>query len=200
MSEPRIGRVLVASLHQAIADVLPNRLEFYENWLSVSGLREGTIGLAPLFAVLSFLRTEGAAYEQITARAGEYAAEWTVGDLAPLERRVIRALPAALRTRAALRTARALVKETYPGSRAIVRLKRGTASIDLRGSLFCEVRETSILPLCGFYASAIARVLQQFALRADARVNECRAAGGGKGCLLSVVVSGVSADEPAAAA
>jgi hypothetical protein len=200
MSEPRIGRVLVASLHQAIADVLPNRLEFYENWLSVSGLREGTIGLAPLFAVLSFLRTEGAAYEQITARAGEYAADWTVSDLAPLERRFIKALPASLRTRAALRTARALVRETYPGSRAIVRLKRGTASVDLRGSLFCEVRETSILPLCGFYASAIARVLQQFALRADARVNECRAAGGRKGCLLSVVVSGVTADQSAAAA
>ena len=55
MSEPRIGRVLVASLHQAIADLLPTRLEFYENWLNVSGLREGTIGLAPLSAVLSFL-------------------------------------------------------------------------------------------------------------------------------------------------
>ncbi len=200
MSEPRIGRVLVASLHQAIADVLPNRLEFYENWLSVSGLREGTIGLAPLFAVLSFLRTEGTAYEQITGRAGEYAADWTVSDLAPFERRFIRALPGSLRTRAALRTARALIRETYPGSRAIIRLKRGTASIDLRGSLFCEVRETSILPLCGFYASAIARVLQQFALRADARVTECRAAGGRQGCLLSVVVSGISADEPAAAA
>jgi len=191
---------LVASLHQAIADVLPNRLEFYENWLSVAGLREGTIGLAPLFAVLSFLRTEGTAYAEITARAGEYAAEWTVGDLSPLERRFIRALPASLRTRAALRTARALVRETYPGSRAIMRLKRGTASIDLRGSLFCEVRETSILPLCGFYASAIARVLQQFALRADAQVTECRAASGRKGCLLSVVVSGITADEPAAAA
>ncbi len=200
MSEPRIGRVLVASLHQAIADVLPSRLEFYENWLSVSGLREGTIGLAPLFAVLSFLRTEGAAYEQITARAGEYAAEWTVNGLSALERRFVRSLPPSLRTRGALRTARSLVRETYPGSRAIVRLKRGTASIDLRGSLFCEVRETSILPLCGFYASAIARVLQQFDLRADARVNECRAAGGRKGCLLSVVVTSVTADEPAAAA
>ena len=62
MSEPRIGRVLVASLHQSIADLLPTRLEFYENWLNVSGLREGTIGLAPLSAVLSFLRTEGDAY------------------------------------------------------------------------------------------------------------------------------------------
>jgi hypothetical protein len=200
MTEPRIGRVLVASLHQAIADVLPSRLEFYENWLSVSGLREGTIGLAPLFAVLSFLRIEDGAYEQITARAGEYAADWTVSGLAPLERRFIRALPPALRTRAAFRTARALVRETYPGSRAIVRLRRGTASIDLRGSLFCEVRETSILPLCGFYASAIGRVLHHFDLRADAKVSECRAAGGRKGCLLSVVVLGENVGQPAAAA
>ena len=199
MSEPRIGRVLVASLHQAIAELLPNRLEFYENWLNVSGLRQGTIGLAPLFAVLSFLRTEGEAYNLITSRAGEYAADWTGNNLAPLERRVIGALPAPLRARAALRTARALVRDTYPGSRAIVRLRRGTASVDLRGSLFCEVREASMLPLCGFYASATARVLQLFALRADARVNECRAGGARKGCLLSVVVSGARVDEPAPA-
>ena len=45
-------------------------------------------------------------------------------------------------------------------------------------------------PLCGFYASAIARVLHHFDLRADAQVSECRAAGGRKGCLLSVVVLG----------
>ena len=43
MSESRIGRVLVASLHQAIADLLPTRLEFYENWLNVAGLREGRL-------------------------------------------------------------------------------------------------------------------------------------------------------------
>jgi bacteriochlorophyll 4-vinyl reductase len=199
MSEPRIGRVLVASLHQAIADLLPTRLEFYEHWLNVSGLREGTIGLAPLSAVLSFLRSEGEAYNLITARAGEYAADWTVNSLPTIERRVVRALPAALRARAALRTARSLVRQTYPGSRAIVRVRRGTASIDLRGSLFCEVREASVLPLCGFYAAAIARVLQLFAVRADARVNECRAAGGRKRCLMSIELRGASVDEPAAA-
>jgi len=191
--------VLVASLHQAIADLLPTRLEFYENWLNVSGLREGTIGLAPLSAVLSFLRTEGDAYDLITVRAGEYAADWTVNSLPPLERRLIRSLPFALRLRAAMRTARSLVRQTYPGSRAIVRVKRANALIDLRGSLFCEVREAPVLPLCGFYAAAFARVLQLFALRASARVNECRAGGRGKGCRLSVVVSDASADEPAAA-
>ena len=199
MSEPRIGRVLVASLHQAIADLLPNRLDFYENWLNPTGLREGTIGLAPLSAVLSFLRTEGNHYDLITSRAGEYAADWTVNGIGGFERRVILSLPAGLRTRAGLRTARHLVHATYPGSRAIVKLKRGNASIDLRGSLFCEVRETSILPLCGYYAAATARIMQLFALNADARVSECRAAGGGKGCLLSVVVNGESVEQPAVA-
>jgi hypothetical protein len=199
MSEPRIGRVLVASLHQAIADLLPTRLEFYENWLNVSGLREGTIGLAPLSAVLSFLRTEGEAYDLITSRAGEYAADWTVNNLSGLERRVILALPTGLRARAGLRIARGLVRATYPGSRAIVKLKRGTASIDLRGSLFCEVRETTILPLCGFYASAVGRLMHLLALNAEARVSECRAAGRRKGCLLSVVVNGASVEEAAVA-
>ena len=189
MSEPRIGRVLIASLHQAIADLLPARLDFYENWLSVSGLREGTIGLAPLSAVLSFLRSEGAAYNLITARAGEYAADWTVTSLPAFERRLIRAMPSGVRARFALRTGRALVRATYPGSRAVVRLRRGTASVDLRGSLFCEVREASMLPLCGFYAAALARVLQQFAVPADARVNECRSGGKRKACHLYVVLT-----------
>jgi hypothetical protein len=189
MSDPRIGRVLVASLHQAIADVLPTRLEFYENWLNVSGLREGTIGLAPLNAVLSFLRTEGEAYAAITARAGEYAAEWTVRELPAIERRLIAVLPTPLRARAALRAARLLVRSTYPGTRVITRLRRGKASIDLRGSLFCEVRELSALPLCGFYAAAIKRMLELFALNADAEVVECRASGVRRGCALSVSVA-----------
>lgn len=189
----------MASLHQAIAELLPDRLEFYENWLSVAGLREGTIGLAPFHAVLSFLRGEGDAYGPVVARAGEYAATWTVNGLPGLERRVLRTLPLRLRTRAALRTARSLIRTTYPGSRAIVRIQKGTASIDLRGSLFCEVRSASVHPLCGFYAAAVAQVLQLFSVPADARVDACRASGGGQGCLMSVVVREAPASEPAAA-
>lgn len=200
MSEPRIGRVLVASLHQAIAELLPDRLEFYENWLSGAGLREGTIGLAALLAVLSFLRGEGDVYRPIVERAGEYAADWTVGNIPALERKLLKTLPLRLRTRAALRAARGLVRATYPGSRAIVRLRKDTASVDLRGSLFCEVREASVQPLCGFYASTISRVLQHFAVPGEARVEACRAAGGGQGCLMSFVVRPAAASQPAAVA
>ena len=199
MSEARIGRFLVASLHQAIAELLPDRLEFYENWLSVTGLREGTIGLAPLHAVLSFLRGEGEIYHEVVSRAGDYAAQWTVNGLPTIERRVLRTLPLGLRTRAALRTARMLVRATYPGSRAIVRIRKESVSIDLRGSLFCEVRAASEHPLCGFYAAAISRVLQLFAVPGEARLEACRAAGGGQGCQMSVVVRRATTEEPAAA-
>src|SRR5882724_1235390 len=109
MRDAGIGRVLVASLHQAIADILPTRLGFYENWLDAEGLRHGTIGLAPLYAVLSFLRQEGAPYDTITRSAGEYAAEWTVESMSSLEQRLIKSVPAWLRTRLVLRLARRLV-------------------------------------------------------------------------------------------
>src|SRR3954452_15781843 len=130
MREAGIGRVLVASLHQGIADILPTRLGFYENWLNAEGLREGTIGLAPLYAVLSFLRQEGDAYQMITSRAGEYAAEWTVASMSPVQRSMIRAAPAWMRRRMLMRLVRHLVRSSYTGSRAVPRIRRGTASID----------------------------------------------------------------------
>jgi len=177
MREAGIGRVLVASLHQGIADILPTRLGFYENWLNAEGLREGTIGLAPLFAVLSFLRQEGEAYRIITMRAGEYAAEWTVQSMSAVHRGMIKAAPVWLRTRMLLRLARRLVHDTYKGSRAIARLRRGTASIDVRASVFCSVREPVRYPLCVFYAAAFTRLLALFDVSARTEVVACRGTG-----------------------
>lgn len=195
MREAGIGRVLVASLHQAIADILPTRLDFYENWLNAEGLREGTIGLAPLHAVLSFLRQEGAAYDIITARAGEYAAEWTVQAMSPVERALIQAAPVWLRPVLVMRLVRRLVRATYRGSRALTRVRKGVASLDLRASIFCTVREPVPQPLCTFYAAAINRLLELFGLTGRAETVSCRGTGEAT-CLLRVAVNG-SATEPA---
>src|SRR5512139_1573806 len=197
MRDAGIGRLLVASLHQAIADVLPMRLEFYENWLNPDGLRHGTIGLAPLAAVLSFLRAEGEPYRIITAQAGAYAAEWTLASQSGFARRLPSVLPFPLRVRAALREGRRLVSQTYSGSRAIARLRRGAGSIDLRGSLFCVVRERAPQPLCGYYEAAFTRVFEFYGVDASVRVEQCRAAGGDR-CLLLVEVRGPRRDAPAA--
>jgi hypothetical protein len=187
MSEARIGRVLVASLHQGIADILPSRLEFYENWLNSAGLRHGTIGLAPFTAVLSFLRREGDVYELVTNRAGEYSAIWTVTSMPRLERMLVRRLPLRLRTRAALRVAAETIGDSYPGSRAIVRMRRGAGLVEIRGSLFCEVREAPSGPLCGFYSAVVVKTLELFRIRAVASISRCRAMEG-RGCIISLAV------------
>jgi bacteriochlorophyll 4-vinyl reductase len=160
---------------------------FYENWLNTEGLREGTIGLAPLYAVLSFLRQEGEAYHMITTRAGEYAAEWTVASMPAAQRTLIRAAPAWLRGRLILRLARRLVRTSFHGNRAISRLKRGTASVEVRASIFCTVREPADQPLCGFYAAALTRLMTLFSLAGRAEVVTCRGTGEPT-CLLKVAM------------
>ena len=187
MNDAGVGRLLVASLHQGIADLLPTRLEFYEAWLNPAGLRDGKIGLAPLAAVLSFLRQEGEPYRLIAARAGEYSAEWTVAALPPIQRTIIRAAPPGLRVRLVMRIARRMVRSTYGGSRALVRWRKGRGAVDIRGSIFCEVRDRVEQPLCEFYASAIRRLMHLFNLDADVGTDQCRATGGGQ-CLMSVYV------------
>lgn len=200
MVDAGIGRLLVASLHQGIADVAPTRLPFYENWLSPPGLRDGKFGLAPLHAVLSFLRLEGqAAYEQIMRKAGGYSADWGYTELSAFERSLVRRLPAGLRGRVALYLSRRLVTDTFRGSRASTRLRRGEGRVDIRASIFCEVRETASWPMCVFYSAAVERFLRRFDLDAIVDVIECRASGG-SGCTMTVTIRGQLAEEPAAEA
>ena len=187
MTDAAVGRLLVASLHQAIADLLPMRLEFYEAWLHPSGLREGRIGLAPLAAVLSFLRLEGAPYHLITARAGEYTADWTVAEVSPLRRRVILAMPPAIRKRMVVGIVQWMVRSTYGDTDVKVRWRQWRGALDLQSSLFCEVRDPVDAPLCEFYASAIRRVMTLFKLDADVVMEHCRATGA-PGCVMAVTV------------
>jgi bacteriochlorophyll 4-vinyl reductase len=185
MSEARIGRILVASLHQAIADVLPDRLEFYENWLNARGLRRGTVGLAAISAVLSFLRTEGSHYPEIMRRAGMHAADWTLLDVWAVRRRLAVSLPRALRARAAVKQAKRVARDSYAGSRVLTRVRRGTIHVDLRGSLFCEVREKSDAPLCGFYVALFERLLDRYNVRAEGTIDSCRGSGD-RACQITV--------------
>ena len=187
MTQAGVGRMLVASLHQGISDLIPTRLEFYENWLNPTGMRDGRIGLAPLAAVLSFLRQEGEPYTFVTRRAGEYAAQWTFDNLTPLERSMIGMLPAMLRARAAMRLAKKVVKRSYGGSRAISRLRRGEGTLTLRGSVFCTVREPFDWPLCVFYSAALAHLLHLVNVEGTVRVHTCLGIGD-TACVISVSV------------
>src|SRR5664279_1171764 len=113
MTDAHIGRLLAAALHQAISEVLPMRVGFYEHWLSGEGLRDGAIGLAPMTAVLGFLRAEGGAYHSVMAAAGRLAADWSIDGMSPIKRGFIRALPRSLRARAAVGVAQTIARAGY---------------------------------------------------------------------------------------
>ena len=180
--------MLVASLHQGISDLMPTRLEFYENWLNPTGMRDGKIGLAPLAAVLSFLRQEGEPYALVTRRAGEYAAQWTYDALTPVERSLIRALPLSMRARMAMQLAKRVVRGSYVGSRAVSKLRRGQGTFTLKNSVFCTVREPFDWPLCVFYSAALSHLFLLVGVNGAVRVDMCQGVGDGA-CIIAVSVN-----------
>jgi hypothetical protein len=185
MTEVLLGRLLPASLHQAIADELPQRLDFYENWLRSEGLRDGTIGMAPMTAVVGFLRTEDGAYDRVMARAGTLAADWSLESLRPWRRRFVAALPRGLRARAALRLAAEMARSVSRLSRVSTRLRGKRARLEVKASVFCSVRDAHATPLCGFYAALAVRSLAHFGIPASAHVEQCRAMRG-PACVLAL--------------
>ena len=98
-------------------------------------------------------------------------------------------MPAWLRHRILLGMAGRLVRSSYRGSRAIARLRRGTASIDIRASIFCTVRAPVPEPLCGFYAAAFTKLMTLFDIGAHTNVIACRGTGG-PSCVFSVALNG----------
>ena len=109
--------------------------------------------------------------------------------MSPLQRRVLLTLPRGLRLWLVMRLARRLVRQTYGGSRAIIRgATRGQGHIDLRGSVFCQVRDRVPHPLCEYYAAALRHLLHRFELPHGAQAKECRAAGAAR-CLIALRAS-----------
>ena len=70
-----------------------------------------------------------------------------------------------------------------------MRWRKGRGAVDIRGSIFCEVRDRSEQPLCEFYASAIRRLMYLFNLDVEVGTEQCRATGAGQ-CLMSVLGAG----------
>ncbi len=199
MTEGHIGRLVAASLHQAIGEELPQRLDFYENWLHSEGLSDGSIGLAPMLAVLGFLRTEGGGYDRVVERAGALAAEWALMSLPPLRRRMVGWMPGRFRMRSALRVASTIADAVDSRSRLRVRSRGWTARVEVSSSVFCSVRGVQAVPLCGFYRSLTLTTLAYFGLPSTAQVEQCRAMGAGS-CVITVKLETTKPVEETAAA
>jgi tetratricopeptide (TPR) repeat protein len=177
MSETVIGQMLVASLHQAISELLPDRLDFYESWINSRRMRSRRVTLGAMRAVFSFLRREDGVYDAVMMRAGELTAQWTVDGLSPLKRAWLRRLPWRLRSRAACRLARQIATQTWHQTSATIRWSKGRGLFVLQPSLFCDVRSASATALCLYYASVARGLAHALDVEMDVAVEQCHARG-----------------------
>ena len=178
MSDAGIGRLLISSLHQGISDVAPTRLEFYENWLSPTGMRDGRIGLAPLGAVLSFLhREEPPTNEQIAARAGTCAADWTYAGVSSMGRWFIKRMPTGLRVRSAMNLLRRLARATIRQSKVKSSVRSTGGTVEIRSAAFEQLRDPASIPMRDFYAAALQRLLLHCAVDAEVGAGSANDAG-----------------------
>ena len=150
-----VERVLLASLHQAIAEVLPARLEFYEKWLKAPELDSPELDAASFTAMLGSLRNEGDVSDLVVSRAGQHAGARSFEKLFVLTRAYLRVLPRRMRARRAVRLVVAFLPALYPETRADMIQRGGTVFIGIDGSPFCSARGPAIHPSCDFYSSAI---------------------------------------------
>ena len=110
-------------------------------------MRDGRIGLAPLGAVLSFLhREEAPANDQIVARAGRYAADWTFEDLSrasPLVHSPAADADARARGARPRQAAGAGHRAPIEGEDAVQRHGRRRSTSTRRCSISCAIRRRS---------------------------------------------------------
>ena len=137
MSEARIDRLLAAALHQAIADLLPDRLDFYESYLRAARLARGWgRSRAAVTAVLSFLRHEdGEPYAAVMTRAAAYAASWWLARQPWVVRAGGPRLPAWLRLRHVGTLAKRHFEASYRGTKVKVRVHGRRLELEIRGSI-----------------------------------------------------------------
>ncbi len=177
MAELKIGRAIGAALHQAISEILPARVEFYEEWLTLDRIREGTLSRAKVGAVLSFLRQEPSGYNEVVGRAGHHTAEWSLDVLPSFRGRLLCQMPLSLRVWAGLRRGARLIRGLHSDGRLRWTRRRGCVVVTIEGSLFCQVRVHSSAPLCRFYSTLLERCLESFEVPCSIESTRCRGVG-----------------------
>jgi hypothetical protein len=179
MSEARIDRLLAAALHQAIADLLPERLEFYESYLRPRGWREDAVNLGPVTAVLSFLRHEdGDIYDAVMVQAAAYSSKWWMSRQPWHVRTASRVLPVWMRLRQVGTLAKRHVETSYRGTKVRVTVRQKQLELQIRGSIFCSSREQVHEAPCRYYRAFVEALVANDAFPHRAETVACRALGG----------------------
>jgi len=167
----------MASVHKALEDLSPEKVEVFEGWFSPSE-RERLFHIAPVTGALSYLRRDRELYVKVMERAGRYASQWSYLDRSPVERKVLTSVPGWLKGSLVRYVLKSGLRQVHRDFEMTVHKERECFVVTVTNSLFCRTGGSTPEPLCSFYASLFAGLLDRTGLaRPPVVESACRAQG-----------------------
>ncbi len=167
----------MASVHKALEDLAPEKVEVFEGWFSPSE-REVQFHIAPVVGAISYLRRDRDLYVKVMERAGRYASQWIYLNRSSLERKLFAAVPPLLRAPVVGYILRSALKQVQRDFELAVHRDGTRVFIMVGNSLFCRTGAAATEPNCAFYASLFAGLLDRSGLaRPPVVESQCRSQG-----------------------
>jgi bacteriochlorophyll 4-vinyl reductase len=171
----------MASLHKALEDLAPEKVEVFEGWFDPFD-RKARIHIAPVLGAVSYLRRETELYSRIMERAGRYASQWGYLDRSLLERRLLMTLPLALRGGLVGYILRSGLAQVHRDVRLRVLKDPERLVVDVDSSLFCRMGGPADGPVCVYYAALFAGLLDRTGLARPPVIETACHAQGSRSC------------------
>lgn len=167
----------MASVHKALEDLSPEKVEVFEGWFSPSK-RHRHFHIAPVMGAISYLRRDRELYVKVMERAGRYASQWSYLDRSPIERKLIGSVPHWMRSYLARYVLGSGLRQIHRDGSLSVRRESSRFVVTVRNSLFCRTGAGAPEPVCAYYAALFAGLLDRTGLaRPPVVESRCRGQG-----------------------
>jgi hypothetical protein len=157
MDNGLVERKFVASLHKALEDLAPERLEIFKKWFDPAD-RRPQFHIATVIGAIGYLRRSPDLYHKVMEKAGHYASQWSCLDLPRIERKFRFRLPFG-RDRLVKHLLQRGLKSIHRDGELETARDGDKLVVTVSNSLFCRTEKNGGEPTCEYYSALFAGLL-----------------------------------------
>ncbi len=157
MENGLVERKFVASLHKALEELAPERLEIFEKWFDPAD-RRPQFHIASIIGAVGYLRRSPELYHKVMEKAGHYASQWSCLDLPENKRKILFRLPFG-RDRRVKHLLQKGLRSIHRDGQLETARDGDKLVVTLSNSLFCRTELIGNEPTCEYYSAFFAGLL-----------------------------------------
>lgn len=157
MDNGLVERKFVASLHKALEELAPERLEIFEKWFDPAD-RRAQFHIASVIGAIGYLRRSPDLYHKVMEMAGRYASQWSCLDLPQIKRKIRFRLPFG-RDRLVKHLLQSGLKSIHRDAELETARDGDKLVVTVSNSLFCRTELNGGEPTCEYYSALFAGLL-----------------------------------------